>query len=83
MSKEIYVVLTQSEKDGIRVTKLSKDELVKRLNDGDYYGDDFLTDVPKWCQGQFEDTDHDATLILKCEVVVPEKREVVVEYDLP
>jgi len=74
---ENYYVIRNSEGDTY-VERISKQELVKRLNEN-YYGEEYLNGVPKE-----SDTNYwgGQTLIIKGEVVVPREKRVVTEFDI-
>jgi hypothetical protein len=74
---EKYFIITNSDGDTY-VDTVTKDELIKRL-DNHYYGNvGFLTSAPK------NDTNYwgDDVLIIKGEVVTPNQVEVITKFDI-
>lgn len=73
-----YFVIHQSE-DDLRIERLDAAALLRRLNEGDWYGTDFLQkieshDMHEWSAGD--------TLIIKGDIVVPKPVQVVKEWEL-
>lgn len=76
MNQEHYFVIYGSE-DGGSMERLTKELLLKRLNEG-YYGEkEVLSELP-------EDIDNfNGLVIIKGSLVVPTAKKVVTEFELP
>ncbi len=75
-----YFVITGGE-DGIRIDgPITKDEMLKRINEG-YYGENEFTDfVPSIDKGCFMGDPR--ILIIEGRIVVPRAKKTVVQFDL-
>jgi hypothetical protein len=74
---EKYFIITNSDGDTY-VDTVTKDELIKRLEEN-YYGNvDFLTSAPK----NYTNYWGDGVLIIKGEVVTPNPVEVVTKFNI-
>ncbi len=72
-----YYLIRNSDGD-VYVTEYTKQELLKELDDEDWR-DEFLESLPE------RDTNYwgEKVLLIKGEIVTPQKKEVVTKHDLP
>jgi hypothetical protein len=74
---EKYFIITNLDGDTY-VDTVTKDELIKRLDENDYGNIEFLTSAPKNCTNYWGDS----VLIIKGEVVTPNPVKVVTKFDI-
>lgn len=80
---EQYFMIDQDE-DGINVLSFSKKLLLERLNElsEDGIKPQYLNNIPKQCDGYFQDVSADSMIIIKGEIVCPKEITTVTEYDI-
>ena len=85
MNAPKYFVVNSGE-SGIRIEEITPKELKKRIEEG-YYGQRsgrFYESVPKCDDGHFMQLEgEEALLIIKGEIIVPQAKKVVTEFEVP
>ncbi len=73
-----YYLITSTE-DGLSIREGTAEQVKKAIAETEYY---FLDKFPGISRGQFWNVGENAALLIKGQIVVPQAKAVVTEYDL-